>query len=328
MLNYSTTKVTMELRDVLASKTTTGEPFNLWDFDYPSYYKGDEKTAFEQKVIDHYLFHQIGCETIARFHHNFKTRVREIMPYYIQMYKSVEIMDKIEDPFGNVDVTETFQEQTTGKANTTESGTSSSTGSGTTSTTASGTTTTNGSGTTTTNGSGTSSSNSSDAATSSSTETANKTDTKTAGETTEHRFSNTPHGTIENLSDHLTEASVDDKEQDENIVSNGTVTTANESETTSLNESETTSRDESETTSRNESETTTQDNSETTSEASGTTSRESDSETEGTVTRTLTRKGNQGVNTYAHDMIEFRQSFINVDMMVIGALRDLFLLIY
>ena len=53
-----------------------------------------------------------------------------------------------------------------------------------------------------------------------------------------------------------------------------------------------------------------------------------ESENSGTVKHTLTRKGNQGVNTYAHDMIEYRQSFINVDMMVIGALRDLFLLVY
>ena len=81
MTPYSNTKVTLELRDVLASLDENGQPFKLWDFDYPSYYKDELKTAFEQKVIDHYLFHQIGVETIARFKHNFKTRIREIMPY-------------------------------------------------------------------------------------------------------------------------------------------------------------------------------------------------------------------------------------------------------
>lgn len=236
MKPYSNTKVTIELRDVLASYNENGQPFKLWDFDYPSYYQGEAKAAFEQKVIDHYLFHQIGVETVGRFKHNFKTRIREIMPYYIQMYKSVEIMDNIDDPFGNVDITETFDQTSTG----TSTGTATNT------------------------------------------ETGEKTDERNANENSEHRFSNTPQGSIDNIDNYLTEASKDQREQDETITSNETSTNTGTSE----------------------------------------------SENTGTVNYTLTRKGNQGVNTYAHDMIEFRQSFINVDMMIIGALRDLFLLIY
>lgn len=272
MFTHSTTKVTMELRDVLASFDEKGQPFNLWDFDYPSYYQGDAKTAFEQKVIDHYLFHQIGVETIARFKHNFKTRVREIMPYYLQMYKSVEIMEALDNPFDNVDMTETFEQTTTdtssGKVNSTETGTTSNSNTET----------------------GTSSSN----------ETATKTDNKTATEDTEHRFSNTPQGEISNIDSYLTEASKDNKDQTEKITSNGTVKTENESKITSNG----------------------------TGETSRTNSGTSETENAGTVKHTLTRKGNQGINTYAHDMIEYRQSFINVDMMIIGALRDLFLLVY
>ena len=272
MMNYSNTKVTLELRDVLASVDENGNPFNLWDFDYPSYYKGEAKTAFEQKIIDHYLFHQIGVETVARFKHNFRSRVREIMPYYLQMYKSVEIMEGIDDPFGNVDITETFEQTSTD----TSSGTVNSTETGTTSNT------------------------NTESGTSSSSETATKTDNKTATEDSEHRFSNTPQGTISNLDSYLTEASQDSKDQTEKITSNGTVTTENESAITSNGSGET----------------------------SRTNTGTSETENAGTVRHTLTRKGNQGVNTYAHDMIEYRQSFINVDMMIIGALRDLFLLIY
>ena len=264
MIPYSNTKVTLELRDVLASFDEHGKPFNLWDFEYPSYYQGDAKKAFEQKIIDHYLFHQIGVETIARFKHNFRTRIREIMPYYLQMYKSVEIMDGIDDPFGNVDMTETFEQTSTGAATGTESGKKEN--------------------------------NNTESGTSSSKETANKTDDKTATENTEHRFSNTPQGNIANIDSYLTEASKDSKNQTEQIKSNGTVNTENESTITNT--------------------------------GSGETSRTSESSSEGTVKHTLTRKGNQGVNTYAHDMIEYRQSFINVDMMIIGALRDLFLLVY
>lgn len=251
-MNYSNTKVTLELRDVLAHTDENGNPFKLWDFEYPSYYAGEEKTAFEQKVIDHYLFHQIGCETIGRFKHNFKTRIREIMPYYIQLYKSVEIMDAIEDPFGNVDVIEYFEETTTGTTSGQYSGN--------------------------TFGSG------------STTETATRTDSKTGDENSEHRFSNTPQGSISNIDSYLTEASKDSKDLTESVNSSGTNTVENDN----------------------------------TADTSGTSS----SENSGTVTHTLTRKGNQGVNTYAHDMIEFRQSFINVDKMIIDELRDLFLLVY
>lgn len=264
MLNYYNSKVTIELRDVLKMTDENGSPFVLFDFDYPCFYEGDAKKAFEQKIIDHYLFHQIGVETVARFKHNFKTRIREIMPYYNQLYESVKIMDELDDPFGNLDVVETF-EQTSNDTSTGESSaTSTATRTATNTTTA--------------------------------TRTATKTDEKTASEDLTHKFSNTPQGEIINLEKYLTEASIDNKEQTEDITTSETDNSSDESSE--------------------------KDNS------SGDTSASSSSTNTGTIKHTLTRKGNQGVNTYAHDMNELRQSFINVDMMVIGALRDLFLLIY
>lgn len=241
---YSNSQVTMELRDVLAMVDDDGNPFELFDFDYPCYYTGDEKLAFEQKIIDHYYFHQIGSETVARFKHNFRSRMREIMPYYNQFYKSCAIMDAIEDPFGTVDVTETFEQTTTG------------------------------------NDSG------SETVTGASDETSHRSDSKQGSADNTRRFSNTPQGSIENLDNYLTEATVEGSVTDETAEADATVTREDE------------------------------------------TSRSSESERRGTTSYTLTRKGSQGVTTYAHDMMEFRQSFINVDMMVIGALRDLFLLIY
>ena len=215
---YNTSKLTMELREVIAGGV------NLWDFDYPSYYQGEEKKAFEQKVIDHYFFRQIGQETVGRFLHMFRAKIREIMPYYVDMYKTVKIMHGIEDPFGNVDVTETFEQESTGSSSGESSATS--TGNGTTQ------------------------------------------------ENKERRFSNTPQGSIDNLERYMTEASRES------------------------------------------------------SESSETSSGSSTSESAGTVRHTLHKKGNQGVNTYAHDMIEFRTSIINVDMMVINELNELFLGIY
>lgn len=230
----STSKLTIELRDVLAGGV------DIWAFDYPSYYTGAQKLAFEQRVIDHYYFRQIGQETVGRFRHMFRTKILEIMPYYVDMYKTVELMSNIEDPFGNVDITETFEQETTDSA----SGESSATNTGT----------------------------------------GSSSGTQTSTENKEHRFSNTPQGSISNLDSYLTEAA-----QDSNEVS---------------------------------------DTSESSSETSATSSGTSSSESAGTVKHTLHRKGNQGVNTYAHDIIEFRKSIINVDMMVINELNELFLGIY
>ena len=39
-LNESTTKLTVELRELVENGV------NVWDFDYPSYYKDEQKTAF------------------------------------------------------------------------------------------------------------------------------------------------------------------------------------------------------------------------------------------------------------------------------------------
>lgn len=198
MIGLYNTKVTVELRDLVEAK------YPIWDFDYPSFYEGDEKKAFEQKVIDHYYFRQIGQETAARWHHYFKERIREIMPYYVQLYRTIKIMDAIEDPFGNVDVTETFEQQTTGSAS-------------------------------------------------------------SSADNTE-KFSDTPQGTIGNLETHLTNA-----------------TKTNGSAESASNE---------------------------------------------TVTHTYTKKGNQGVNTYAHDMKEYREILLNIDKLIIDDLADLFLMIY
>lgn len=226
---WNTTKMTLELREIVDNAEN---PVDIWDFDYPSYYTGEEKKAFERKVIDHYYFRQIGQETVGRFLHMFRSRIKEIMPYYIRMYETVKLMDDLENPFDNVDVVETFEEESTGQS----TGTSSATSTGT--------------------------------------------DTRTLTEDREHRFSNTPQGSIENLDNYMTEASRD----------GGTNT----------------------------------DNLETSGESSG----ESSSQSSGTVKHTLSRKGNQGVNTYAHDIMEYRQSLIDVDMMIINNLQDLFLGVY
>lgn len=235
---YDNTQVTVELRELVESGV------DIWAFDYPSFYSGEDKAAFEKKVIDHYYFRQIGQETVGRWLHYFRSRIREIMPYYIQLYGTVKIMEELPSPFDNVDVTETYSEERTG----TTTGTSSTTNTGT----------------------------------------STGEDTTTASHTEEHtrKFSNTPQGSISNLDSYLTEANVE---------------TADDGDTQTVNSSANTSA---------------------TSEGTA-----SGSQTE-RVEHTYTKKGNQGVNTYAHDMLEYRQTLINIDMQIINELKDLFLQVY
>ena len=270
MLNWYNSKVTLELNDLIESGC------NPWAFDYPSYYTGAEKAAFEQKVLDHYRFRQIGQETPGRWLHYFRSRIREIMPYYIQLYESQALMQSIEDPFGNVDVTETFEQTSTGERS----------GSLSRSTSGSLDSTTTGSLDSTTTGS-------SEVST---TDTENNTGSSTK------KFSNTPQGSIENLDSYLTEATIESAENEK--TGNGTSSATNEGsqkDTTSSTQKDTSTSSQNDTTQDSES---------------------------GTIRHTLTKRGNQGVNTYAHDMKELRETFLNIDMMIINELKDLFLMVY
>lgn len=107
------TAQTLELRQVIAGGV------DIWDFDYPSYYKGEDKKAFEQKVIDHFFLRQIGAETVGRFLHYFRRTVREIMPLYIQRYESVDLMKDPEiRPLDNYNMIEEYDQNGTNSSST------------------------------------------------------------------------------------------------------------------------------------------------------------------------------------------------------------------
>ena len=214
---YETSRLTLELRDLVDNGDNS---VDIWSFDYPSFYEGEAKKRFEQKVIDHYYFRQIGSETVGRFLHQFRTRIREIMPYYIKLYELEKKLLEAGDPFQSYDLTETYEGNTTGK--------------------------------TTSEGSG----------------------SVTILEDHERKFSNTPQGSVDNFESYMTEAEVNK--------SNDKDTTANHSE----------------------------DNS------------------EGTNNYILTRKGNIGVQPLGNEFTANWQAYLNIDLMVIEALNDLFLGIY
>lgn len=242
MYLYDNTMTTVELRELVENGV------NIWDFEYPSFYKDAEKTAFEKKVIDHYYFRQIGSETTGRFLHNFRTRILEIMPYYVDLYKTVEQFRANEEPFESYNLEESFERLVQNSSqHDSEAGVNQ---------TASGTKTD-----------------------------ASHQNVDTKGE---QRNSDTPQGVIDNIDNYLTSAT---KTHDETVTAySGTSGTKDTVDTTSTN-SDTT-------------------------------------QGEQTEQYHITRKGNIGVQTFGEEMVKHRKAIINIDMMIIDDLKDLFLGVY
>ncbi len=227
--NWNNTGVTVELGQLVDSGV------DVWGFEYPVpaqtvTYNGKtakvpfDKKAFEQKILDHYRFRQIGQETVGRWLHYFRTRIREIMPYYVQLYEFEAKWFNIDDPLESYNLVETFEGSSSG------------------------------SGTVTTSGS--------------SENTANNNNTR--------KHSDTPQGSISNLDSYMSEATQE----------NGNQT------------------------------------------VSGSDSSETGTENTGASSHTLTRRGNIGVQPLGTEVKNIRDAFINIDLMVINELKDLFLQVY
>ncbi len=208
------------------------------------------------KLLNHYKYREIGFETVGRFLDELEMAMNEIMPYYYQLFKSEDIMNAIEDPFGNVDIIETFEEEREGSS----SGSSSGTSSGETS---------------------------SNSKMNSNAQTTNN---------TKNVHSKTPQSQLEVPAeeiDTLTYADEVNWNRDGNQSTGETI-----------------------------------DESRATSESSN--SGESSAETSEKVSHTFKKTGNQGVNTYAHDMKELREIFLNIEQKIINdpRIKELFMLVY
>ena len=118
-LNWYNTGVTVTLAEVVASGT------RVWDFDYPTpqdvvTYNGKtakvpfDKAAFEQKILDHYMYREIGMETVGLWLHHFRSRIREIMPYYVQMYEFEAKWHNVDDPLESYNLREEYEHTSRG----------------------------------------------------------------------------------------------------------------------------------------------------------------------------------------------------------------------
>lgn len=85
MIPWGNSQVTITLRELIDGGFC---PFDAVD-KYPIW---DEKhrAELEKKIIEHYMFRQIGFETPGRFKFELNKKMREIMPYFIKIWKTTQ----------------------------------------------------------------------------------------------------------------------------------------------------------------------------------------------------------------------------------------------
>lgn len=193
------------------------------------------REEINKKILDYYKYREIGFETFGRWLDELEIAMNEIMPRYNQLFNTEDIINGLENIFGNLDVTETYERETTGSSEST--GSSSSEGSDTSNT------------------------------------------TSTSDTNTKNTHTDTPQSQLSITANNIDSVT---------YASDVTWNKSNANDTTSTNG--------------------------TTTSSGSSSSTDSSS---GTEKYTLNRKGEQGVNTYAKDMSDFREIILNVVQMII-----------
>ena len=103
-------KYTLELRYMYED-----ENFKLFDFPY-NLYDNDLKPWFEEKFFQHFMFYEIGFDTIGMFKQRLMSKLNDIFPYYKQLYET-EIRTKNIDFMLNKDLKESYVRELTSNSN-------------------------------------------------------------------------------------------------------------------------------------------------------------------------------------------------------------------
>ena len=103
-------KYTLELRYLYED-----ENFNLFDFPY-NLYNNDLKPWFQEKFFQHFMFYEIGFDTIGMFKQRLMSKLNDIFPYYKQLYET-EIRTKNIDFMLNKDLKESYVRELTSNSN-------------------------------------------------------------------------------------------------------------------------------------------------------------------------------------------------------------------
>ena len=273
-----------------------------WDKIFTSkapFFDESYRSVLCQKILKHYYLREICCETVGIWKLWMNERLETIMPYYNQLYKS-ELIEF--EPLNDVNLTRKQErtiagtEERNGETNDTNKSTREITNNGTKNTTNSGTREITGTNDTEETG------------------TSNTSSNAESDETKRDLYSDTPQGSITGLENenYLTNA----RKITDNVTSNGsedTDTTRNVDN--NYTENGTTSNTEN--TATNNTENMTSNDTKTgTNKVTGTSNT-----TEDYIESLI---GKQGGETYSKMLIEFRDTFLNIDMMVIDEFKDLF----
>ena len=275
-------KYTTELRYLIENN------FDIGLKDYPIF---DEnyREPLNQKIINHYYFREIGMETAELFKRYLNNTMREIMPYYNQLYKS-ELLEF--NPFYNVDKTVTADKNN----NSVSDFVGNISGKNTQTADTENTQTNNGKQQTTT------------AATSTGESVGNSTTTNK----NKNVSSDTPQGFLSiNSIDNETYASAAEMGNAESI--NNSKATSNNAENGITDQ---TTADETKATGNSKSNATTE-----TDTANKTTS----NDFENYISHVI---GKSEGETYSEMLMKFRETFLNIDMMIIDELKTCFMMIY
>lgn len=297
----------------------------IFDFEYPIF---DElyKPVLETKILKHFFTRELCCETYGEWKLRIDTKMNEIMPYYNQLYKS-ELLEI--NPLYTSNFEKTHQDSGGDNRSVAESGnnadteTRSSSGSGSNT----GNSINSGSGTRENDNSQGETFQTKDVVTSKSKSTENGTNKGETSSTNLSKYSETPQGTVKNVQNgtYLTNA-----RQDENNGSSSNTNTtnaSNENTTESANKHLTTGE------SIGKENTSYSDQSDTSSEyskeESNKTDKTGDYSKNVTDTITTTRAYVEKVagNTNKSEsslLLEYRDTFLNIDMMIIDELETLF----
>lgn len=263
----------------------------VFDFSFPIF---DEnyRSVLETKILKHFYTREIGLETVGLWKLKLNTKLNEIMPYFNQLYSSQLYAF---NPFYDVDLTRKHKIDGNEKRDTDT----------TSNTEVEINNTIDDSGTTNTDNSGSRT----DELTNDNSRVSTKTETQV--DAFAERYSDTPQGALTDLraDKYLTNATLrdDNKKNDgnENITDKGNSSdVVNTTDNTEVNDSRKT-------------------------ESRGNNS----NTTNGTVSATLTNtedyletvQGKNGGTSYSKLLMEYRETFLNIDMMVIDSLEELFM---
>ena len=283
---------------------------NIFSFNFPIF---DEayRDILCRKILKHYYTREICEESVGLWKLRLDTRMNEIMPYFNKLYKS-ELLEF--NPLYDTDLTRKGQRDNESNGSEDYSSSKDSTGNSETNTTNSGTSTS----TTnqTTEGEANGSSEGSTTGTNTNTITGNKTNANSERDL----YSDTPQGALTNV-------------EDETYLTNArkkTLSGTNTENTTSNDSSTGTSKET--TTNKTTGKIDTSTNGETNGTGKSTTvntvkDKFTSNQSHGATTTEEyleTVSGKQGNESYSKMLMEYRKTFLNIDMQVIDSLSDLF----